>query len=1119
MPRRKVKKLLSFMMTFIIIVTLMDSTPINKVKADNAAPYLKSSEYEVPQSHTEWAILADEYQYQQGHKAVAGYGEIDNWAFYQTVLFPADQAEDVKGDIPKNFDNSSSLVTVMNKYGNPINKTDPQGNYYYDNWRFANTGSDNKSKVVPPTYDYTTLTYWTTINILGVDCRIGYKIDSSTFTVTTNGMQVPWSQRRTDYPGEKFIHFYHANQVTANPIHTAPTADFNIQDVGGNNKTEFNPSKDAEIDIIDGKKDGTFADKNDLYWSAHMTFDDADEHTSDGTEVSKTGRTIKQSWGYDNAVITNAGWSVTNSSGQNVNDLFNASAGLNNGGSSNVMKLKVSKDTPSGEYTVHHTVTDSWGRTSQEQTKTFTISNSNILTVHYVDDSTGTNIGSKEPTSDTGKYSVDSSLIPSTYTLDGNANVDSFGGTSITNAALASTGVDISQKSRDVYILCKKNQSPVNPGGGGGNIIFIPNQFDWTNKFKSGESQGSYPIQVKYQGNNPVIEKGTVTIHHDEPVPDTTTTTTVTGSDGKPQTVTVPVHHPNITYDKTVSFDVKFKVQQITVSGDASGTISGDSGTVNIQKEGKNLHLSAIGTWAQPEYTLPSAGQYETVETPTIPQPPAQPTGNSGSYNIDWTKPFLDMDSPSPKWVNQPLDVNIKAEDQPNLSGLKTASWDVTDSSHYGRNSNGTFNGRDKIHLIDGIYNIKLDAEDNATNTNTKSNSTYYVDTTKPSVNFSVSPGIFQGNGVTRKASTAGQGDGFYGTLSYSDNLSGVNNVQYSWTFGTDDTGAYTTIYTNQYTYNDRYMESLSSEIEKPVGDNLYLHVKVIDTAGNENDSTFGPYEDPIKLKNFRVTDVRDPNWDRVFWKDDTFTQKTGNYYDAPRLPIDWNSNPFHPSSGSDHPTGAPKKGYAFYYQLTSEYLYRLNDKVIITPTFYWTDGTSKRIPIDLYYTTGINTLVKAGSIADKQQFNMTMNDITMNGDKNKILIGNLQKEILFDSVRLHQYNVPYAGWKGNIQYQYGKEQYWYGKYFIPATSRVYPKGSKVNPKNELKNGYIIINFQIEGDKNGIETLSSYQTFTYVPDQWRAEGGPKYAPYQSGDVMVNDNKYSVLDDYDSKGTQ
>ena|GEM_PF-1497482 len=658
------------------------------------------------------------------------------------------------------------------------------------------------------------------------------------------------------------------------------------------------------------------------------------------------------------------------------------------------------------------------------------------------------------------------------------------------------------------------NSNPKPNPSGSGNIIFIPNQFDWTNKYKTAEGQGSYPIEVKYQGDNPVTEKGVVTIHHDEPVPDTT----VTGSDGKPQTV----HHPNITWNKEVSFDVKYELQSMAVSGDASGTINGADGTINITKEGKNLQLSAVGTWKQPEYTLPAPGAYETLGTPTMPQTPAQPTGSSGSYNIDWTKPDLTMDSPSSKWVNQPLDVNIKAEDQPNLSGLKTATWNVTDSSHYERNSNGDFSGSDKIHLNDGIYSIKLDAEDNATNTNTKSNSTYYVDTTKPNVNFSVSPGIFQGNGVTRKASAEGQGDGFYGTLSYSDNLSGVNNVRYSWTFGSgsDDTGAYTTIYSSNYTYTDRYQENLSSEIEKPVGDDLYLHVKVIDTAGNETDSKFGPYEDPIKLKNFRVTDVRDPNWDKVFWTDDSFTKKTGNYYDAPRLPIDFNSNPLHPSDGnSAHPSGAPKKGYAFYYQLTSEYLYRLNDQVTITPTFYWTDGSNQRIPVDLYYTTDVNTLVKAGSIADKQQFNMNMNDITMNGDKNKILIGNLQKEVLFDSVRLHQYNVPYAGWKGNIQYQYGKEQYWYGKYFIPATSRVYPKGSEINPQNELKDGYIIINFQTVGKKNGAETNSSDQTFTYVPDQWKAEGGPKYSPYQSGDIILYDGNKSVLDDYNSQITQ
>jgi hypothetical protein len=185
----------------------------------------------------------------------------------------------------------------------------------------------------------------------------------------------------------------------------------------------------------------------------------------------------------------------------------------------------------------------------------------------------------------------------------------------------------------------------------------------------------------------------------------------------------------------------------------------------------------------------------------------------------------------------------------------------------------------------------------------------------------------------------------------------------------------------------------------------------------------------------------------------------------------------------------------------------------------YWTDGSSQRIPVDLYYTTGVNTLVKAGSKADKQDIHIKMDDIKMNGDKKKILIGNLQKEILFDGVRLHQYDTPYSSWKGSIQYQYGKQQTWYGKYLIPSSSMIYPKGSKVDPKNLIKGGYIIINFQIVGKKNGIETESSDQTFTYVPDEWKAEGGPKYSPYQAGDVIVNDNEKSALDNFQAKITQ
>ncbi|WP_031368190.1 hypothetical protein, partial [Clostridium botulinum] len=98
------------------------------------------------------------------------------------------------------------------------------------------------------------------------------------------------------------------------------------------------------------------------------------------------------------------------------------------------------------------------------------------------------------------------------------------------------------------------------------------------------------------------------------------------------------------------------------------------------------------------------------------------------------------------------------------------------------------------------------------------------------------------------------------------------------------------------------------------------------------------------------------------------------------------------------------------------------------------------------------------------------------------------------------------------------KEQYWYGKYFIPATTVFVPVGKEPRPENILNENSIIVNFQIIGYKNGIETYSSDQVFNYVPNQWKAEGGPKSNKYDPGDVILYDNKKSALDDFQTNIT-
>lgn len=678
-----------------------------------------------------------------------------------------------------------------------------------------------------------------------------------------------------------------------------------------------------------------------------------------------------------------------------------------------------------------------------------------------------------------------------------------------------------------VYSLNVPDQPSQPSGGQGGEITFSPPQCSWTN---IGKTNG-YPVMV-------TLDKPVVVHQWVQNYTKSTTTTTWSSSytppvppdkDGKGGSAggwSSPVYSSNtVTTNIPVTFNVTYTANPIAISGGCTPSTVSNSGGQILVPEGGYRYLSASTTYVQKKDT-PVAPQPDpdcltgdehngskttsAIEIGELQQvdPPKNPTGNAGPYNVDYTDPLLSLDEPSSYWINTDLNVNINAFDPPGKynpsgqSGLRSANYFVSDSSHYYRNSSGSFSGNSSINLSDGMYKINLNDSDIAGNTNQMQRQTYYVDTTAPTALFSVPSGIFQGTGVTRKPSQHGTNDGFYGTLTLNDNLSGINSVSYAWAFSDSDSGAsYTNIYTSPYTYTDRYQESITREIEKPVGDRLFLHVKVQDTAGNLTYKVFGPYEDPIKLKSFEVTDVKDPAWDSVFWKDPVtggFKDPTKVVYPVNKLPID----------GDSHPTlknAFPKKGYAFYFDITSEYLYRDKDRIEIVPTFYYYDGKS-RVRVDCYYNLNNNPLTEVGSKLDTLTLNLNTNKY------GKVLIGNLPKLTLTEGVRIDK-GKEWSQWKGNIQYTDGKIQWWYGKYFLPPTSIFVKHGETPRPENVLNKNYIIINFEIVGYKNGIETLSQDQIYSYVENNWVAEGGPKSSNYQPGDVMVYDNTYSTLSDY------
>lgn len=616
-----------------------------------------------------------------------------------------------------------------------------------------------------------------------------------------------------------------------------------------------------------------------------------------------------------------------------------------------------------------------------------------------------------------------------------------------------------------------------------GTITFSPNSTKWTNKGKIGEGKGKYPVTVMYNGDNPMIKIATWSGSH----------TYVVDGD-KPY---------NMTYPCEGSIPVRYKLESIKVTGSDSGTVKGTKGTVYITKEGSNLDLSGESVWGDAEYTLPDCGC-----KPTIPAANTI-TGKSGTYMIDWTKPSIGVTEVTGKWINTPMPykINIKASD--NLSGFSEDSKVIlTDSSYYQKTAEEIITSNKlsynrAVMVTDGMFNIEVHANDVAGNENTQSFGKYLIDGTSPTVKFSVhSNGLTaepfsEANGAIRKDSEKGNGQAYYGTIEAQDNLSGVSKIQCKWSYSKDKpVSGYEKIYESTYTLNDRHEEVISKDVEKPVGDNLYLHVEMWDVAGNYKYKNFGPFEDPILLKSLEITDIRDPRWKEVFWNDDEYQDYKGFKFNANELAIDSES----------HPTlknALPKKGYAFYFNITSEYLYRENDRVEVKPTFYYLKG-NKRIRVDCYFDNNNNPLTKIGGEYDDSAINLSTEKY---GD---VLIGSYSKLILTKGVR-HSNGRDWSEWKDEIQYQDGKEQYWYGKYFIPSSTFCVKQGDEPRPENKLTGGNILVNFEITAFKNGIETFSYNQIYNYNSTQWPVEGGVK-DNYNVGDVIIYNGKYGANSD-------
>ncbi|GIO31448.1 hypothetical protein J2TS6_25890 [Paenibacillus albilobatus] len=275
------------------------------------------------------------------------------------------------------------------------------------------------------------------------------------------------------------------------------------------------------------------------------------------------------------------------------------------------------------------------------------------------------------------------------------------------------------------------------------------------------------------------------------------------------------------------------------------------------------------------------------------------------------------------------------------------------------------------------------------------------------------------------------------------------------------------------------------------------------------------------------------------------------------------------------------KTGYHFKFDFkTKGNMFGPLDGIRITPAFYFVGKDGKavnakgdtRIPVDLYYNAGKNNFVKIGSAQDQvkryvilndrlrnvptlelsdtaaykyghdgQAGNMGKNEYIQNYmqsfTKQKTPVGSYSLMILPEQLR------TFLRLKENIPASVDPEranvsvQKWYGEYSLPAEPFVVEAGTNVAEYGRthggldskspifLKNGYIIVNFNIESIRQG-DLNHPYLQYIHAPlmNQWQLEGfnrsiqdayGHRFT-LKDGDILFYHADKSSRDDFSSQ---
>lgn len=329
------------------------------------------------------------------------------------------------------------------------------------------------------------------------------------------------------------------------------------------------------------------------------------------------------------------------------------------------------------------------------------------------------------------------------------------------------------------------------------------------------------------------------------------------------------------------------------------------------------------------------------------------------------------------------------------------------------------------------------------------------------------------------------------------------------------------------------------------------------------------------RVYDFNLYDISDyPTWQSVFRLNNTLTHSGVRYTVGVK---DQNGGttmrnahftlPLVNGSHSKYKNiGTINTGYITRFSLvTIGNMYSSRDYINIKPTFYYVDINGKnRQEVDLYYSETFDNkkqrLVKAGSELDKlNKKSMILGEpltsvpeveiretAASKGVSEKQLKGVKKNVYTFMNLMIPDSMRTYIGNSVHVPYSLAakekkSKQRWYGEYYLPSEVYVTKKGYDVlKYANEngitykesfwLKNGYIIINLDIETIKNDSRYLSYINQYNNQVNgccnMWKTEGfAYSKVDYKQvnlqfidGDYVLYNTDKSAAKDYISGGT-